>query len=230
MTANAVKGDRERCLEAGMDGYVAKPLHRDELVAAVEGACAAAGATPKGAAAGSDKDVFDREGALARAGGAVGPAELAGAVDTALASARARYPAKSIAVRSDIDPDAGLAAVYADDLALVFGKLLDNAAKFGDQTVQVEIRAAAKEPGRLQVTVSDNGPGILHEYHDRIFEPFLQVEDLPTGQVPGLGLGLFIARQVVAAYGGTLTVQSRLGQGSTFTLQLPASRDDGESA
>ena len=50
----------------------------------------------------------------------------------------------------------------------------------------------------------------------------MQVEDLPTGQVPGIGVGLSMARQVVGAFGGTVSVQSRLGEGSAFTFTMPA--------
>ena len=60
------------------------------------------------------------------------------------------------------------------------------------------------------------------EYFDRIFDGFVQVEDRATGQVPGLGVGLRMARQVVEAYGGEMTVESHMGEGSTFSFTLPA--------
>jgi len=65
------------------------------------------------------------------------------------------------------------------------------------------------------------GRGIPHEYCDRIFSGFVQVEDHATGQVPGLGMGLYMARKTVEAYGGEMTVESQLGEGSTFSFALP---------
>jgi two-component system NtrC family sensor kinase len=71
--------------------------------------------------------------------------------------------------------------------------------------------------GRVVVEVSDNGPGIPAALQKRLFEPFFTTK--PSGQ--GTGLGLFISRSIVEAHGGSLTVSSEPGRGTTFKLELP---------
>jgi signal transduction histidine kinase len=82
-------------------------------------------------------------------------------------------------------------------------------------------RRNTAEPNRhncLRIDVSDNGPGIPAEYHQEIFEEFLQLKENPHG----IGLGLAIARQLTEAHGGKIWVESNEGKGSTFSVLLPA--------
>jgi signal transduction histidine kinase len=72
------------------------------------------------------------------------------------------------------------------------------------------------------IAVTDTGIGIAPEHHDKIFEDFRQVDDSPSRQYGGTGLGLAICRRLASALGGRITLQSRLGEGSTFTLTIPA--------
>jgi signal transduction histidine kinase len=100
---------------------------------------------------------------------------------------------------------------------------VDNAAKFADKDpAEVSVSASGACAGMIGFAVRDNGPGIPHEYFDRIFEGFVQVEERVTGQVPGLGVGLALARQLVEACGGSISVQSTMGEGSVFTFVLPS--------
>jgi signal transduction histidine kinase len=69
--------------------------------------------------------------------------------------------------------------------------------------------------------VADSGIGIAPEHHDKIFEDFRQVDDSPSRQYGGTGLGLAICRRLASALGGRITVQSNVGEGSTFTLTIP---------
>ena len=103
-------------------------------------------------------------------------------------------------------------------LRQVVGNLLDNAVKYSAAGDAVEIAASALN-GRVVVEVHDRGPGIPREQQRLIFEKFGRA----TGGTakPGTGLGLFIARSIAEAHGGTLEVQSLPGQGATFTLELP---------
>jgi signal transduction histidine kinase len=71
--------------------------------------------------------------------------------------------------------------------------------------------------------VEDQGPGISNDGHDRIFEVFHREAD--NSHLPGLGLGLYIAKQIVESHGGTISVQSEPGQGATFEVQLPIAVD-----
>jgi signal transduction histidine kinase len=155
----------------------------------------------------------------------VAPTCLATAVETASQQLRAGHPERALELTADLAPDASHADAGADDVTFVLQSLLENAVKFGDkEPVQIRVAAAPEKPGWVRVSVTDNGRGIPHEYFDRVFEGFVQVEDHVTGQVPGLGVGLYMARQVVQAYGGAMSVQSRLDEGSTFSFTLPAAK------
>jgi signal transduction histidine kinase len=100
----------------------------------------------------------------------------------------------------------------------VVTNLVGNAVKYG-QGRPVLIRASADRQRRARLQVSDNGPGIAPEMHARIFEPFKRATR--NGQSDGLGLGLFIVRSIVEQLGGAVNVNSRLGAGATFVVELP---------
>jgi len=108
----------------------------------------------------------------------------------------------------------------ASRLRQVLMNLIDNAIKYSPAGDQVEVRAYSEDGRRrLRIDVCDHGPGIAREDQRLIFEKFGRVT---TGNTrPGTGLGLFIARSIVEAHGGTLEVSSAPNQGSTFTLDLP---------
>lgn len=99
--------------------------------------------------------------------------------------------------------------------------LLENAIKFNPKAPRrITIRGRV-EGSSLLVRIEDNGPGIPSEEQEKIFQKFYQIETHFTGQVQGMGLGLALVKRVVEAHGGRVSVQSSLGQGSTFTVQLP---------
>jgi signal transduction histidine kinase len=97
--------------------------------------------------------------------------------------------------------------------------LLANAVKYTVTGDEVEV-AAANEDGVVAVTVRDHGPGIPPESQRLIFEKFGRVSQDGLSK-PGAGLGLFIARSIAEAHGGTLDVESDAGAGATFTVRLP---------
>jgi signal transduction histidine kinase len=136
-------------------------------------------------------------------------------VEDAVAAARASGTA---GVAADVQP--GLPLVNGDRgrLRQVLGNLIDNAVKFSPAGSPVAVRATA-ENGRVAVAVTDQGEGIPPEHQETIFEQFGRV--LGTNK-PGSGLGLYIARAIAEAHGGTLDVTSAPGEGATFTLSLPA--------
>ncbi|GHJ10729.1 sensor histidine kinase [Micromonospora humidisoli] len=102
-------------------------------------------------------------------------------------------------------------------LAQVLRNLLHNAVKF---TERGEVRMRAERAGdRVRVRVSDTGPGIPAELHERVFEEFYQVPG--TSRRSGTGLGLPYARRLVTLLGGTLELASEPGRGSSFTVDLP---------
>jgi signal transduction histidine kinase len=105
-------------------------------------------------------------------------------------------------------------------LTQVLLNLVGNAIKFTDAG---EVRIAATSVnGRFNVAVTDTGPGIPEEHQARIFEQFHQVDSSNTKAKSGTGLGLAIAKQIVEMHGGRIWVQSTLGKGSTFQIELPA--------
>jgi signal transduction histidine kinase len=97
--------------------------------------------------------------------------------------------------------------------------LLANAVKYTVTGDEIEV-AAADEDGLVAVSVRDHGPGIPPESQRLIFEKFGRVSQDGAGK-PGAGLGLFIARSIAEAHGGTLDVESDSGAGATFTVRLP---------
>ncbi len=107
-----------------------------------------------------------------------------------------------------------------DRLRQVLMNLIDNAVKYSPAGDEVEVRAYA-EDGRVLVDVNDRGPGIAKDDQKLIFEKFGRVTAGGSTK-PGTGLGLFIARSIAEAHGGTLEVWSAPDQGATFTLDLPA--------
>ncbi|MGH3093581.1 MAG: ATP-binding protein [Gaiellaceae bacterium] len=100
--------------------------------------------------------------------------------------------------------------------------LLSNAVKYTVAGDEVEV-SAASEDGAVAVSVTDHGPGIPREEQRLIFEKFGRVNQGGKAK-PGAGLGLFIARSIAEAHGGSLEVESEPGAGATFTLRLPLAR------
>ena len=106
----------------------------------------------------------------------------------------------------------------AERLRQVLVNLIDNAIKYSPAGDEVEVRAYS-EADRVLVDIRDHGPGIAPEDQRLIFEKFGRVTSGNTR--PGTGLGLFIARSIAEAHGGTLAVSSTPRHGATFTLELP---------
>lgn len=97
--------------------------------------------------------------------------------------------------------------------------LLENAAKFGGQgEIKIEV---AHEGGYAHLSVTDDGPGIAPENHERIFERFVRLGEMLTRETQGAGIGLFIAQRSVEAMGGRIWVESKLGEGATFHVSIP---------
>jgi signal transduction histidine kinase len=102
----------------------------------------------------------------------------------------------------------------------ILANLIDNAVKYSPEGGEVRVSAAAGN-GAVRIAVRDAGPGIPQEQQGRIFEKFGRA-DVPGASKPGTGLGLFIARSIAEAHGGSLDVSSGAEPGTTFTLTLPA--------
>jgi signal transduction histidine kinase len=116
----------------------------------------------------------------------------------------------------------GVSPVRADREALscVIWNLLDNAVKYSPEcrTMWVDV---AQEDDRVAIRVRDRGVGISHEDQRRIFQKFVRGDVAKTLGVQGTGIGLAVARQIVAGHGGEIKLESEPGGGSTFTVLLP---------
>jgi NtrC-family two-component system sensor histidine kinase KinB len=117
-------------------------------------------------------------------------------------------------------------------LELVLSNLLGNALKYTPPSGSVEVEmssrhdAGSRRPGRLQIAVTDTGPGIPEEYRERVFEKFFRVENKDpegAGHAKGAGIGLYLCRQIVEAHAGTIRCESGEGdRGTRFVIDLPA--------
>jgi len=120
------------------------------------------------------------------------------------------------------EPD-GVAALYNDDrkLAQILRNFISNALKF---TTRGEVRVAARgnEDGTVTFSVADTGIGIAPEFHHAIFQDFIQVDSPVQKRLRGTGLGLSLSKRLAELLGGHVALQSELGQGSTFSVTLPA--------
>lgn len=136
--------------------------------------------------------------------------------------------ASQVAARAEIN----LLSTCLNDLAPIGGdfarlaqtlyQLLDNACKFSPPGSVVTLAAQPAPSGNaICISVSDQGIGISPAEFAHIFERFYQVDGSTSRRYGGMGLGLALVKEVVEAHGGTVKVQSKLGQGSTFTLTLP---------
>ncbi|MBQ5961990.1 response regulator [Massilia sp. ZL223] len=154
------------------------------------------------------------------------PVDLRRCVEDALDLLAPAVGGKDIELACVIEPEAP-ATILADAARLrqVLVNLLSNAVKFTRQgEVVVEVAAAPLEGQRhaLRITVRDSGIGIPAHRLDDIFESFTQVDPSTTREYGGTGLGLAISRRLAAIMGGALSVESRLGAGSRFTLAFEA--------
>lgn len=130
--------------------------------------------------------------------------------------------AEAAGIRLALEAEGALPAVSgdADRLAQVLRNLLGNALRHTPAGGQVTVSVHAADGG-VRVQVADSGTGISAEDLPHVFDRFYRGDRSRSRQGGGAGLGLAIARQLVAAHGGTLTVESQVGTGTTFTLALP---------
>ena len=122
----------------------------------------------------------------------------------------------------DVEIEDGLPPVYADNAKIkqVLFNLLGNAAWFTPDGGKLKIEASRKGDW-CQVSVIDSGTGIKKEDQERIFEPFCQLDNPPTREKGGTGLGLTLVKQIIEKHGGQIWVESEYGKGSRFIFTLP---------
>lgn len=122
-----------------------------------------------------------------------------------------------------LDPAGGILEGDPDRLTQVLRNLVRNAVTHTEPGDKISIQARPID-GRLEVTVTDMGPGIPPDQLERIFERFYRVDGDRSRATGGGGLGLAIARAIIEAHGGTIRAESPRGQGATFRIELPGYR------
>jgi len=147
----------------------------------------------------------------------VAPTDL---VNRALEAARPRAEAEGVVLRADLPEGLPLADVDPQRIGQVLGNLLSNALTHTPSGRQVVVTAKARE-SEVELSVSDTGEGISPEDLPYVFERFYRADKSRSRATGGTGLGLAIARQLVEAHGGRISVESQVGQGTTFTFTLP---------
>jgi signal transduction histidine kinase len=126
---------------------------------------------------------------------------------------------KHLALKIEVPPN--LPVGFGDErrISQVLLNLVGNAIKFTDKG-EVVIAACALN-GSFNIAVRDTGPGIALADQAKIFEEFQQADNSTTKTKGGTGLGLAIARRIIEMHGGTISVESKLGEGSTFSVNMP---------
>jgi signal transduction histidine kinase len=118
------------------------------------------------------------------------------------------------------------AQVDVRKMTKVLSNLLMNAFKFSHPEEGRVWMSLDRRDGQIVITIRDNGMGIPEDQLDKIFDRFTQVEGAATRRFEGTGIGLALAKEIVTLHGGKITVQSRIGEGSTFTITMPQGEAD----
>ena len=148
------------------------------------------------------------------------PVEVQSVISESVDSSKIAADQKNIEVTLGGDPDVG--RIFGDEQQLVvaLSNLISNAIKYSPNNTRVGI-GARRVDDMIEISVTDQGPGIPDSDLDRIFERFYRVDPARSRDTGGTGLGLAIVKHVCANHGGDCVVWSQVGQGSTFTLRFP---------
>ncbi|OGW55943.1 MAG: hypothetical protein A2Y81_05070 [Nitrospirae bacterium RBG_13_43_8] len=148
---------------------------------------------------------------------------IARIVDETCSTFQKNASAKGVILTADVPND--LPFAYADPVRIkqILVNLIDNGIKFTQEngTIAVRARIFDQDSNFLCISVTDNGSGISPEHTEKIFDRLYQTENTISGSRKGLGLGLYICRELVLRHGGNIWVESVIGEGSTFFFTLP---------
>ncbi|MGD8549169.1 MAG: ATP-binding protein, partial [Desulfobacterales bacterium] len=144
---------------------------------------------------------------------------LKNVLQTAIGSCREKADLKHITIDS-VCEDNMLAMIDSPLLEQAIVNLLDNAIKYSDEGSSVHVSSFQKDDSII-ISVQDHGIGITKEHLPRLFERFYRADKARSRKLGGTGLGLAIVKHITQAHGGTATVESTPGKGSTFSLHLP---------
>jgi two-component system sensor histidine kinase BarA len=136
------------------------------------------------------------------------------------------YEQKKLNVTADVPADVPILHTDPAKLQQILYNFLANAIKFSPTGERIHV-AARREPTGVRILVSDRGPGVEPEKQQLIFEKFRQIDGSVTRQHSGTGLGLAISRELATLLGGSVGVESEVGNGATFWVLLPLKVDAG---
>jgi signal transduction histidine kinase len=148
--------------------------------------------------------------------------DLAAIARQSVDEAQPRAEAKGIDLSCEIEP-VGVIRADRGRMFQLLDNLLSNAIKFTPEGGRVAVQVTEREPG-VRLTVSDSGIGIPEGDRKRLFDRFFRAASAVDRQIPGTGLGLYIARAIVEAHGGTISLDGTPASGSTFMVELPFAR------
>jgi signal transduction histidine kinase len=146
--------------------------------------------------------------------------DLSALINQVLESFREQAKAKGISLNYAPLDKSLIAEVDPSRMQRVLANLVENAIKFSYKGGDISVTGESRN-GAITINVIDEGCGISKEDCMKVFDKFYQVSDTIKKNKFGTGLGLFISKQIVEAHGGSLTVKSQLGIGSTFTVTIP---------
>jgi len=121
-------------------------------------------------------------------------------------------------------PEPLVASADKTRIATIVNNLIDNAIKYSPEGGPITCRVECDD-GKAVIAVSDEGIGITRNEIDQLFARYARVGEDRTPQIPGTGLGLYVSRELARLHGGNLKVESEVGEGSTFTLELPVAAE-----
>lgn len=150
------------------------------------------------------------------------PTDLAPLIDDVVRTMRAQTDGSGQTLEARIEPNLPTVEVEPDRIRQILVNLITNAHEYSPEgaNIGVSARVVADE---LEITVTDDGPGIPEQQLEHIFERFTRGEAGLTQRVGGTGLGLAISKSLVELHGGRIEAESTPGQGSTFRFRLPVS-------
>jgi two-component system sensor histidine kinase BaeS len=148
------------------------------------------------------------------------PTEVAPLIDEVLRTMRAQTDAANQTLSERIEPGLPLIEVEPGRIRQILVNLVTNAHEYSPERASVEV-SARRAGNDVEITVSDNGPGIPDTQLEHIFERFVRGDAGLTQRVGGTGLGLAISKSLVELHGGTMRAESTVGRGSAFSFRLP---------
>lgn len=147
------------------------------------------------------------------------PVNVQDVIERSIRSVSGKLKNREMTIQSDCPPDLSVKA-DPERLVQVLVNLLSNAVSYSKPGTPIKVTATASE-GVASISVTDRGIGIPAEEQPRLFERFYRVDRARSRDSGGTGLGLSIVKHLVDLHGGTISVESEPGKGSTFTVNIP---------